>query len=62
MRTYYIVFHEDTTVTTSIDRDFDPDQYTYIKTQMNDLGTLEYYAHSSRAEFYKSALVDGVFA
>jgi len=59
MRTYYVIFNEDDTVTTS----FEPIDYTeheHIKTRVSDLGNLEYYAHKSKAEFYKKTLVDGV--
>lgn len=59
MRTFYVIFNEDLTVDTSINKDFDPNQYTYIKTRVNDMGTLEYYAHNSLADFYEGVFVNG---
>lgn len=55
MRTYYIIFNADNSVNNSLNKDFDPKEYSYIKTRVSDLGTLEYYAHNSIAEFYKKS-------
>jgi hypothetical protein len=60
MRTYYVIFNEDETVTTSFEPVIDHAEHEFIKTRVSDLGNLEYYAHKSRAEFYRKALVDGV--
>ena len=60
MRTYYVIFNEDDTVTTTAEPTFDYEQHEYIKTRISDPYTLEYYAHKSKAEFYKKALIDGV--
>lgn len=62
MTTYYIIFREDGTVDTSLEKDFEQDQYTYIKSRTSDAGNLEYYAHNTIADFYKKILVDGVLA
>ena len=54
MRTYYVVFNEDDTVETSFEPVLDHDQYEHIKTRVSDAGNLEYYAHKSKADFYKN--------
>lgn len=60
MKTYYVVFKEDQTVSILLDKDVDSEQYTYIMTRNTDEHYIEYYAHNSKADFYTKALVNGV--
>lgn len=60
MLTFYITFNEDQAIKISTDKDFDPDQYTYIKTRESNGSTLEYYAHNTVADFYLSILREAV--
>lgn len=60
MKTYYVIFREDNTIDTSLEKDFEVDSYSYIKTRITDVGILEYYAHNSHAEFLKENLKDEV--
>ena len=60
MKTYYVIFKEDQTVSISFNKDFESEQYTYIMTRMSDEGIIEYYTHNSKADFYKKALIDGI--
>ena len=51
---YYVIFDEDSSIRTSETKDFNDNEYDFIKTRESDVGSLDYYSHKSRTEFYKT--------
>lgn len=54
MKTYYVVFHPNGRVDVEENKNFDQEVYEYVKTRTTEDSVLEYYAHKSRVDFYKT--------